>query len=146
MKTKIIMTLITVGLVAFVIIVSLTGNSDENGTTIDDIVFQDGVVNVYYFWQEGCPHCDSQFEFFERIEDEWGAYFNLYNFEVMSNADNARLLSEVAELLDTQVTGVPFTVIGEQVFTGFNERMEDNFIDAIRDTTQDFDVFREIVY
>ena len=148
MKTKIIMGLITLGLIAFVIIVSLTNGSGEGEfhSRIEDIVFEEGVVNIYYFWQYGCPHCDAQFEFFERIEDEWGAYFNIYAFEVASNADNARLLNEAAGLLDTQVGGVPFTIIGEQTFTGFSERMEDGFINAIRDgRNHDFDVFRDIV-
>jgi len=144
-KTKIIMALITAGLIALVVIVSLTNNSSE-GATIEDIVFEDGVINIYYFWQEGCPHCDAQFEFFERIEDEFGEYFNVYGFDVVSDADSARLLNEVAGLLDTSVGGVPFTVIGEEVFVGFNERMEDDFIDAIRDgVNQDFDVFRGLV-
>jgi len=144
-KTKVIMTLITVGLIAVVVIASLTNNSTE-GATIEDVTFEDGVVNIYYFWQEGCPRCDAQSEFFERIEAEWGEYFNVYAFEVLSNADNARLLNEVAELLDMRVSGVPFTVIGETTFVGFNERMEDGFINAIRvGVNQDYDVFKEIV-
>jgi len=144
MKTKIIMTLATIVLIVFVVIVALTNNTDNEN--IDGILFEEGVVNIYYFWQEGCPHCDAQFQFLERIEDEWGAYFNLYAFEVTTNADHARLLIEVAELLDTPVRGVPFTVIGEETFTGFSERMENDFIDAIRDgINQDFDVFRDLV-
>ena len=147
MKTKIIMTLITLGLIAFVVIVSLTSNSSEGDhPTIEDIVFEEGVVNIYYFWQYGCPHCDAQFEFLERIEAEWGAYFTVYAFEVASNRDNARLLNEVAGLLDTHVGGIPFTIIGEQTFTGFTERMEDGFINAIRNgRNHDFDVFRDLV-
>ena len=146
MKTKGIMILATIGLIALVIVVSLTNNSNSDDANVDDIVFEQGVVNIYYFWQEGCPHCDAQFQFFERIEAEWGAYFSIYAFEVASNADNARLLHEVAALLDTQVLGIPFTIIGEQVFTGFNERMENDFIDAIRDgSDQSFDVFRDLV-
>ena len=144
-KTKIIMTMLTVGLIALVVIVTLTNNPRE-GSTIDDVMFEDGVVNIYYFWQEGCPHCDAQFEFFERIEDEWGTYFNIYAFDVVSIADNSRLLSEVAGLLDAHVGGIPFTVIGEEVFTGFNARMEDDFVEAIeKGISNDFDVFRYIV-
>ena len=144
MKTKLIMTLATIGLIILVVVVSLTNNSD--GENMGDIVFEEGVVNVYYFWQEGCPHCDAQFQFFERIEDEWGAYFNLYAFEVASNADHARLLNEVADLLGTQVRGVPFTIIGEESFTGFSERMENDFINAIRNgRNHDFDVFENLI-
>ena len=140
MKTKVIMSIITIGLIALVIIVSLTNDHDSGN--IEDIVFEEGVVNIYYFYDDACPRCDEQFEFFERIEDEWGAYFNLYSFEI-SITENAQLLTALAGILDEQVRGIPFTIIGEQVFTGFNERMEDSFIDAIRDgTNQDFDVFR----
>ena len=149
MKTKVIMTLITVGLIAFVLIVSLTGtpsSEDKFHSSIDDVVFEEGVVNIYYFWQEGCPHCDAQFEFLEKIADEWGAYFNVYSFEVASNRYNARLLNEVAGVLDVHVGGIPFTIIGEQTFTGFTERMEDDFINAIRyGRNHDFDSFRDLV-
>ena len=140
MKTKVIMTLITAGLIALVIIVALTGNGD--GDVAADVVFEEGVVNIYYFYDDACPRCDEQFEFFARIEAEWGAYYNLYSFEI-TNPENAELLAKVAEILDEQVRGIPFTVIGEEVFAGFNEGMEDSFIDAIQaGTTQDFDVFR----
>ena len=140
MKTKVIMTLITVGLIALIVIASLTGSDD--GDNVEDVTFEEGVVNIYYFWRYGCPRCDEQFEFFERIEDDLGTYFNLYAFEV-SNTDNAELLREMAEFLDEQVGGIPFTVINDQVFGGFNERMEDSFIDAIREgVNNDFDVFR----
>ena len=145
MKTKVIMSLITIGLIIFVVIVSLTNNPDE-GATMGDVAFEDGVINVYYFYGDGCPHCDAQFQFLERIEEEWGAYFNLYAFEVWFNEDNVVLLNDVAEILDMQVTGIPFTVIGEQTFTGFNERMEEGFIEAIRTgANDDFDVFRSLV-
>ena len=140
-KTKVIMTLITVGLIALVVIVSLTGNRNDDENVV--VVFEEGVVNIYYFYIDGCPNCDAQFEFFERIEDEWGAYFNLYSYEVQYNSQNAELLSKLAEILDETVGGIPFTIIGEKAFVGFNERMEDNFIDAIREgANQDFDVYR----
>jgi len=146
MKTKVIMSVITAGLIALVIIASLTNSPSDNGSTIDDVVFEDGIVNIYYFWQEGCAHCDAQFEFFERIEADLGSYFNLFSFEIASNPDNARLLGEVSELVDTQVTGVPFTVIGEEVFIGFNEGMEDDFTSAIvAGVDSDFDVVRDII-
>lgn len=147
MKTKIIMTLVTVALIALVVIVSLTDNHEDHEIiNIEDIVFEEGVVNIYYFWRVGCPHCDAQFQFFEKIAEEWGAYFNLYSFEVSYNEDHARLLTDVAEILDERVAGIPFTIIGEQVFIGFNERMENNFIEAIRDgVNQDFDVFRGLI-
>lgn len=143
MKLKIFMVAATIALIVLVVVVSFTS---ENGENIDDITFEPGVVNIYYFWQEGCPHCDAQFSFFESIEAEFGAYFNVYSFEVASNPENARLLYEVSTLLNITVSGVPFTIIGDQTFTGFNNRMEDDFISAITDTqNQEFDVFRDLM-
>lgn len=58
---------------------------------------------------------------FNEIESEYGAYFKLNKFEVWKNSDNKELLTITKELLGSEATGVPFTVIGDTVISGFGE-------------------------
>ena len=143
MKTKIIMITITAVLIIGVIIITiLTGDNKE--FNIDDITHEEGVVNIYYFWGDGCPRCEEQNAFFERIEKEYGNYFKLYKFEVWKNESNAKLMTELADLMNLRISGVPFTIIGEDTFNGFGSHMEPNMINAILSNSQkDFDVIRD---
>ena len=142
MKVKIIMTLITLLLVGFVIIVTL--NSEEvESTKIEDVVFEEGKVNIYYFWGDGCPHCSAQSSFLESLKEEYGDYFNLYKFEVWSSEKNAKLMLRMAEVLEENASGVPYTIIGEKSFIGFNDTMKQDIINAIKtQRNNDFDVYK----
>ena len=142
MKLKIIMTLITVALVILVVVIS---HLDANNETFDlgTIQFEEGIVNIYYFWGEGCPRCAEQDIFFERIKEEIGDYFNLHRFEVWYNENNVEVMTKVADIMNERVTGVPFTIIGEQTFTGFASWMEEDIIYAIKEqSTNNFDVMQ----
>ena len=73
---------------------------------------------IYFFRGEGCPHCEKEEEFFEKLKNE---YFGLQikDFEVWHNRDNAKLLQKVAKELDIKSSGVPVTIISDQVVIGF---------------------------
>ena len=144
MKTKIIMITITIALIIFVIIASHM-SADNEAFDLGDIKFEEGIVNIYYFWGDGCPRCAEQNEFFERIEEEFGDYFNLHKFEVWYNESNARLMRQAASLMEIRITGVPFTIIGKESFTGFASHMEQDMINAIKNQlNNDFDVMKEL--
>jgi len=76
------------------------------------------LVNIYLFYSDTCPHCASEKELLGEIEDEYDNV-KIYKYEVGTDS-NMNLLLKVAEIFDTQVTGVPFTVIGDKVYKGFN--------------------------
>ena len=142
MKTKIIMLSITIILIIFVIIASNL-RADNYQFDLGTINFEEGVVNVYYFWGDGCPRCAEQNLFFERIKEEIGDYFNLYKFEVWHNENNARIMYEIAKIKNQRAGPVPLTIIGEEVFVGFASWMEDDIINAIKEqSTNDFDVMQ----
>lgn len=152
MKSKNIVVIITGALIVFVIAMSLlssgsSGNNEEekNGDSkVEDIVFEDGKVNIYFFKGDGCPHCEEEIEFLESIEEEYGEYFNLYSFEVWYNKDNAELMKKLAEKMEIKITGVPLTIIGEKHFSGFSSTMEEDFKKAIMEQSQNsFDVYKE---
>ena len=107
---------------------------------LEDITFEDDVVNIYYFWGNGCRFCAMQFEFLVELNEEMGDRFNLYSFEIWFDEDNAAFMHEIAELMDATFEGVPFTFIGDRFVTGF---LPDDILAAIDAATgAEFDVMR----
>lgn len=98
---------------------------------LDGVSYDEDKINVYMFWGDGCPHCEKESNWFNEIESEYGAYFKLNKFEVWKNSDNKELLSITKELLGSEATGVPFTVIGDTVISGFGEGKKKFMLDLI---------------
>ena len=116
--------------------------SNTVDVNLDNITKEEGKVNIYFFWGDGCPHCESEFSFFDSIESEYGDYYNLYTFETWKNEKNAELLKIFSDAMEVESRGVPYTIIGEEVFTGFSESMESEFINAIvEEKDKSFDVY-----
>ena len=116
--------------------------SNTVDVNLDNITKEEGKVNIYFFWGDGCPHCESEFAFFDSIESEYGDYYNLYTFETWQNEKNAELLKTFSDAMEVESRGVPYTIIGEEVFTGFSESMESDFINAIvEEKDKSFDVY-----
>ena len=99
--------------------------------TLDDVKYDENKVNIYFFWGDGCPHCEAEFEFFESIANEYGDYYTLNTFEVWNNEENANLLEVFSKSMNEDITGVPYTVIGDQTFTGFSDEYKEKMINAI---------------
>lgn len=99
---------------------------------LDSVKREENKVNIYFFWGQGCPHCEKEFQFFEKIKEEYGQYYNLYAYETWKHKENAELLSIFAKAMNDKVTGVPYTIIGNQSFKGFNEQKEKLFLEAIQ--------------
>lgn len=85
--------------------------------------YAESKVNVYLFRGEGCPHCEEAIEWFDNtlsVDEEYSNYYNLVKYEVWYDQDNSELMSQVAEALNTEASGVPFIVIGDKYFSGFS--------------------------
>jgi thiol-disulfide isomerase/thioredoxin len=81
---------------------------------------QEKRVNIYFFWAQGCPHCANEKEFLETLKDKY-PQVEILDFDVSTSSKNIKLLQEVGEKLNADVSGVPFTVIGEHYFAGFHK-------------------------
>ena len=75
-------------------------------------------VDVYFFYGNGCPHCEKEEAFLEKVQETYD-FVDVHTFEVWESAENRDLLQSVAELLRVDVQGVPFTVIGSQYMSGY---------------------------
>lgn len=78
-------------------------------------------INVYIFRGEGCGFCAKALTFFEGLDEEYQSYFNLVEKEVWENDENAAQMQKVADYFDEDVKGVPYIIIGDKTFQGFDE-------------------------
>ncbi len=104
-------------------------------------------INIYFFWGEGCPHCAKEKPFLEKLEDKY-PQVNVQSYEVWGNRENQKLLVDFGKKLNANVSGVPFTVVGEEYFIGwYDEQSTGKAIEeAVKCAQQDScrDIGREI--
>ncbi len=75
-------------------------------------------IDLYLFWSHGCPHCEHEKDFLGTLEDKY-PNLSIHMFEVSRNKSNFDLMIVMAQDLNTTVTGVPFTIIGDKYFKGW---------------------------
>jgi rhodanese-related sulfurtransferase/glutaredoxin len=76
-------------------------------------------VRIYEFWGEGCPHCTKANDFLKKyIEETEGV--ELHAYEVWKNEENALKYENVAKALGQEPGGVPFIIVGDKTFYGFD--------------------------
>lgn len=81
---------------------------------------EEGKINLYLFHSDSCSHCAREKKFLKSIEEKYPDV-NIYMFEVSKNIDNSSLMKSVKTLMGETENGVPFTVVGEESFLGYNE-------------------------
>ena len=106
-------------------------------------------ITIYLFRGNGCGYCRKFLTFLNSIIDEYGKYFKVVSYETWYNRDNSKLLSKVSNFLDEPANGVPYIIIGDQVFGGYNESYDDAIKEAIKNlydqkSKDRYDVFKEM--
>ncbi len=130
---------------------SIEESFKEEGISYDlgDYETSDDKVNVYLFRGNGCSHCKNFLQFVsDTLVKDYGEYFNLISYEVRGNADNYYLKNEVAKALNFESKGVPFIVIGDKFFSGYNSSKSEAIINLIKSTYEDknrVDVVSEVI-
>ena len=87
-------------------------------------------VKLYLFYGKECPHCASEEEFLDNLQRE-NSNLEVIAYEVWHNEENADLMEAVKVRLGKENPYVPFTVIGETSFTGFNASFKKAIKEAI---------------
>jgi glutaredoxin len=80
----------------------------------------DKPVTVYLFWTTGCPHCVHVKEFLAALKRRDQAV-KVVALEVSGSRENRELFQRVGKILQADVSGVPFTVIGNQYIIGWQD-------------------------
>jgi len=81
---------------------------------------QDKPVTIYLFWAQGCPHCAHEKEFLAELEQKTQD-IKIVAVEISASRENLELLQKVGKLLNADISGVPFTVIGNQYLVGWQD-------------------------
>ncbi|MBR6948561.1 MAG: hypothetical protein IKH54_00065 [Bacilli bacterium] len=104
---------------------------EEDVATEED----DKEVIVYFFRGEGCSHCAEAEAWFESIEEELGSKFKIVDYETWYNEDNADLMTKVAKARGEEetATGVPYIIIGDASWVGFDKSYESEMTDKINE-------------
>ena len=88
-------------------------------------------VTIYYFWGDGCPHCEVQKNFFYEFIADYETV-EIKMFETWRISENIDVLHDMGALIgETNLRGVPVTFISEQMWVGFNERRKDDIISMV---------------
>lgn len=87
-------------------------------------------VNLYLFWGNGCPHCEAEQKYLEELQEEF-RNLKITKYEVWYNSENNQFMKQIAAETNESLTGVPVTIIGQTIITGFSESTEQQIRRAI---------------
>ena len=90
-------------------------------------------VNVYFFKGEGCGYCAAGLEWFENLDDKYDDMYELHQYETWYDEKNANLMNAVAEARGETVNGVPYIVVGNQSWNGFDENVGKEIKEKIKE-------------
>lgn len=90
-------------------------------------------INIYFFHGNGCPHCEEAKKFFDNIDEDYKKYYNLIDYEVWYNEENAELMQKVADNLGQEVTGVPYLIIGKKTWSGYSTDYDEEIKQTIKE-------------
>lgn len=82
-------------------------------------ISQAAMVDVHFFYSDGCPHCSKEALFLDKLDDQYDSRVDIKRYEVSKSQENINLLIDFGRRLNADVSGVPFTVIGDQYFSGY---------------------------
>lgn len=103
-------------------------------------------VNVYLFHSNTCSHCKAEIEFLNEIQKEYeNLKINLY--EINDVKENKELMISIKEKLNIDSPMVPFTVIGDYYYIGYNDGVKDGIKNLIEKYTSEeqYDVIKDII-
>lgn len=102
-------------------------------------------VNLYLFWGDGCPHCAAEEELLTDLEKEY-KNLSVTKYEVWYHSENNAFLQQIASSTERTFRGVPVTIIGQTVITGFSTETEQEIRRAINyySENEHHDIVQEI--
>ena len=96
-----------------------------------DLTASEDEVKVYFFYGRDCNYSEAAMIFFKSLEKEYGKKFTVISYEVWKNHENAILYDKVAKVNEVEVDGVPYIVIGNKSWVGYDSSYDDAIISAI---------------
>lgn len=78
---------------------------------------QENRVTIYFFWSKTCPHCAKEKAFLQNLVQR-NPQVELKSYDV-GQGESIRLLQKAGEMLKVDTRWVPFTIVGNQYFSGY---------------------------
>ena len=101
-------------------------------------------VKLYFFHGDGCPHCKAEEEFLQKIEKKYDT-LDIVRYEVWYNETNQELLKKVQNKMNIDSNGVPITIIGNTVITGYTESYDNKIERAINYYLENENEYQDVV-
>jgi len=81
-------------------------------------------VNLELFYGKECPHCHHELKYLKMLEKQFGDNLKIKKYEVWYDKENAKLLADTRlKLKDKDSQGVPYTVISDNHFLGYSDKI-----------------------
>lgn len=77
-------------------------------------------VVITLFWRVGCPHCEAEIPFLKELSAQY-PQIAIKGYEVVSSNDNLEYFLALGKAMGFDTSGVPVTVIGDEVWTGYDD-------------------------
>ncbi len=79
----------------------------------------ENLVHIHFFHSDTCVHCQEEMKTLQQIEKKYSNVV-IYYYEV-HDEENAKVLEQIKETYHITTNGVPITIIGDQVYVGFQQ-------------------------
>ena len=115
-------------------------------SNLSDINFDDGKVNFYIFWGDGCIHCEDLYTYLASMQGDFSQHVDFYSFEIWNNENNGKIEDYMLTQLGEQAgdRSTPTFIIGDKVFHGFNESTKQQIVDTIDDKYEHQDQIKDL--
>lgn len=140
-KKILIISLITFIFILFIVLINISNKMNEEkikstitmNSKLNDVVYDENKLNIYLFWGKGCPHCEEEWKFLNRIAPKYYDKIHVYGFEVWNSEENQKIMNEFKDKLNIlKNSGIPLTIIEDKYYIGYDESYNDEILKLIK--------------
>lgn len=140
-KKILIISLITFIFILFIVLINISNKMNEEkikstitmNSKLTDVVYDENKLNIYLFWGKGCPHCEEEWKFLNRIAPKYYDKIHVYGFEVWNSKENQKIMNEFKNKLNiSKDSGIPLTIIEDKYYIGYDESYNDEILKLIK--------------
>lgn len=140
-KKILIISLVIFIFVFFIVLINISNKMNEEkikstitmNSKLSDVVYDENKLNIYLFWGKGCPHCEEEWKFLNRIAPKYYDKIHVYGFEVWNSKENQKIMDEFKDKLNiSKDSGIPLTIIEDKYYIGYDESYNDEILKLIK--------------
>lgn len=140
-KKILIISLVIFIFVFFIVLINISNKMNEEkikstitmNSKLTDVVYDENKLNIYLFWGKGCPHCEEEWKFLNRIAPKYYDKIHVYGFEVWNSEENQKIMNEFKDELNiSKDSGIPLTIIEDKYYIGYDESYNDEILKLIK--------------